>query len=540
MSWASKLLKLGPSALSDFRARIDSWSNALTGLATNRDKTTHTVPCASPILPPLLLQQVYHDDDIAARIVSALPDDCFREGFTVVSKSAAQKVNEYLEANPNASLEQLREMTQNQMAEESQSIQDQANELQADLDTMGAREKNREAMTWGRLYGLGAIFLGINDGRDPWEPVDWDNIQSIDFMTVLDKLDLTPWRWYADPQKPRFGDVAIYLMQPVGVYVGAPYDIFNTSQVLLVHEERMIRYGGEITSKRLRLANQGADYSVLQKCYRALQLTNDNWQSAAALLADASQGVLKIQGLIDMIAQQPDVMTSRFTFIDAARSVTRSIILDAGDKTGAGAESFERIPSRFEGIPQMLEQTWKRLALAARMPMTRLMGTSPAGMDATGESDTRDWYDSVRATQESDVKPQVERALLLIATARGFDDPEDWSIVFAPLWQMTDKERAETNFQQAQADNVYFGMGLSKEEILLSRFGGGKMSLDTKVDVQSLKRTMALTVRAAEQEAENQLGIAEDPAPTPGVAAEAERKALETPPEPGPPTVVET
>lgn len=554
MSWAQKLLKLGPAALSDFKARVDSWTNAMTGLGTSRDKTTYTSPCPSPILPPMVLEAIYHDDDIAARIISALPDEAFREGFVVVSKSAAEQVSSYLDGVRSAitggqalSLAQIQQhelqaygIGQKAMRSEPDSVQEQCNELQAALDTFGAREKNREAMTWGRLYGLGAIYLGIDDGRDSWEPVDWENVRSVDFMTVLDKRDLTPWRWYADPQAARFGDVAVYLMQPVGVYVGAPYDLHTTQSVLLVHEERMIRYGGELTSKRLRLANQGADYSILQKCFRALQLTNDNWQSAGALLADASQGVFKIQGLIDMIAQQPDVMTQRFQFMDLARSVLRAIVLDAGDKSGAGAESFERVPSRFEGIPQMLDQTWRRLASAARMPLTVLMGMSPGGLNATGESDIRWWYDTIKATQESAVRPQVERVLRLLSTAGGYDDPGDFSIVFAPLWQMTEKEKAEMHFQQAQADNLYFGMGLSVSEILLSRFGGGKYSLETKIDTESRKRQLALELQSAEQSAQNELSVAEDPPPTPGVTAEAERQALENTPEPMPPNAVET
>lgn len=538
MAWTDKLLAAGRRSgakaaeeMSALKARFDSWANAMTGLATARDKTTYTLPSLGPILTPVTLEALYHDDDIAARIVSTLPDECFREGFTVVSKGAAKIVNDYLEQAP-GDFAGARRTARKSMSE---TLQERADELQADLDRLGTREKYRESMTWGRLYGLGAMLIGVDDGLPTWEPIDWGNVRGVDYLTVLDKRDLTPWRWYADPQQPKFSDVAIYLMQPVGVYVGAPYDIFNTSQILLVHESRMIRFGGELTSKRLRLSNQGADYSVLQKAFRALQLTNDNWQSVAALLSDASQGVITIKGLINMIAQQPDVMQTRFQFMDMARSVFRSIVLDAD------GEKFERVSSQLEGLAPILEQTWLRLASAARMPLTKLMGRSPAGLNATGESDTRGWYDDVRATQEQSAKPQLERLLRLLATAKGWDAPEDWSVVFAPLWQMTEKEKAEINFAQAQADQINIVNGVATAtEIALSRFGGGKLSLDTKIDTQSRKRAMALELEQLETEAANAVEMAKDPAPTPGVAAEARTKAQEETPDPGPPKVTTT
>jgi len=53
-------------------------------------------------------------------------------------------------------------------------------------------------------------------------------VKNVETLTVFDKRDLTPWRWYADMMAPKFGDVAIYLCQPVAVYVGAPYDIFSS------------------------------------------------------------------------------------------------------------------------------------------------------------------------------------------------------------------------------------------------------------------------------------------------------------------------
>jgi len=477
--WTKRALKAGAESAHALKLRLDSWANALTGLNTTGDKSTFMLPYVDVLLSPQMLETLYHTDDIAARIVSAIPDEAFKKPITVASKSSDE--------------------------DDAQSSHELASDLLADLDVLGAREKFRQAMTWGRLYGLGAILIGVDDGQKPWEPVNWDVVRSVNYLTTLDKRDLVPWRWYADPAAPKFGDIAIYQLQPVGAFAGASYDDKGDNQLTLVHESRLIRFGGEMTSRRERLRNEGADYSILQKCFRALQMTNNNWQSASALLSDASQGVFKIKGLIDMISQQPDVMQSRMRLVDQMRSVVRSIVLDT-------EEEFQRTPTPFGGIPDMLEQTWKRLATAARMPLTVLMGMSPAGMNATGESDIQWWYDSVSATQESAIKPEFEYLIRLLATARKYKDPANWTVVFAPLKQMTELELATLHNQQALADNVYIQAGvLTPEEVAMSRFGGGKYNLETKIDIETRKTIMKFSSEQMKVEAKNGLEQAKNP-----------------------------
>jgi phage-related protein (TIGR01555 family) len=88
------------------------------------------------------------------------------------------------------------------------------------------------------------------------------------------------------------------------------------------------------------------------------------------------------------------------------------------------------------------------VAAAAEMPVTILFGRSPAGLNATGESDIRAWYDTVVDAQTDQLKPALERLLKLIFAAKDSPTsgaiPERWTIEFNPLWQPTEKEQAET------------------------------------------------------------------------------------------------
>lgn len=518
MAWTIKALRDGEPF--NAKARLDSWANLLTGLNTDRDKTTYTLPFMEMLLSPQMLEVMYHSSDIAARVVSALPDEAFKKPCKIVSKAAIAraKVNpnvsaegdaEKIERGPSPAEKDKKRILDIKAIEQAQTG-DEAGmcaALEEDINTLGVREKFHEAHVWGRLYGLGATFMNVDDGGELWMPLDADRARGVEAMTVLDKRDMVPWRWYADIMRPKFGEVALYMIQPMGVYVGIPYaGEMGTVGTLMCHESRLIRFGGELTSKRERLRNQGADYSVLQKCFRALQLVDNNWQSVSVLLADASQGIYKIKGLIDMISQQPTVMQERMTLVDQVKSVTRGIVLDAD------GEDYERKGTPFSGIGDILDQSWVRLASAARMPKLILMGVGEVGLGDTGNSQIRWWYDGVASEQERNLRPKFEYILKILAIARGLPNPEGFTVVFPPLWQLTEKEIAEVHLTQAQADKTNVETGLyTAEEAAISRFGGGEYSLDTTIDVDARRRVLKLVTQVGEEQAKRDLEMAKQP-----------------------------
>jgi len=74
------------------------------------------------------------------------------------------------------------------------------------------------------------------------------------------------------------------------------------------------------------------------------------------------------------------------------------------------------------------------------IPATRLLGRSPQGMNATGESDLRNYYDLVRAFQQLHLGPTI-RVLdeCLIRSALG-SRPEEIYYEWNPLYTMSEAE----------------------------------------------------------------------------------------------------
>lgn len=431
-----------PAAL----ARADGWQNVLTGLGTARDKRTHAQFGGALLFQGgQELDELYAGDDVIARIVD-LP--------------AQEMTREWIELRA---------------GEEEAGV---AKDLAQRLDDLDLQSATAEALTWARLHGGALMILGVDDGQDPDQPLNEEAIRSFRWVTVVDRWDVTVAQRYRDPHSPRFGKPERYKIRPTSEGGGV-------SEEMRVHESRVIRFDGVLTPKRRMARNQGWCDSIVSRVFEVARDFGQSYGGAAAALADFSQAVTKIQGLANMLAaDQDDQVIKRIQLMDMMRSMVRLVPLDAE------RESFEIVTRTLTGMPDVLDRMAQRLAAATDIPVTRLMGMSPAGLNATGASDIRNWYDAIKAKQESTLRPRLGRIIQLVfrsddGPTKG-QEPENWSLEFRPLWQPTEKETAEVRYLVAQTDGAYLDRGVTDSaEVAVSRFGGDRYSMETTIDVEA-------------------------------------------------------
>lgn len=386
------------------------------------------------------LLALYNGSDLAAKIVEKRPIEMFRRGYELKSK----------DLDP-TELEEFQEETQENLR-----VDDQA----------------QEGLTWGRLFGGGITIMGVDDGQKPDKPLNEQNIKSFDYLNNVDRRFVWVQSYYSDPFSPKYGLPEIYLITNV-VAVARP----QVGQVgtALVHESRCIRWDGTRTDVLTRQQLAGWSFSVLQRVYDAMRRFEHNFDSTSALLADASQAVFKMRGLIEAITSgESQTVQSRMALVDESRSVIRAVLLDAGDgEDGNPAEEFKREPTSFAGIAELLDRMMMRLAAAADMPVTELFGRAAAGLNATGDNDTRKWYDTISSEQTKILLPKLKRMWSLAAKAKSSllkKKDAKFKLEFCPLWAPTDDEQASTDLKIAQRDQIYIQEGVVTEiEVALDR-----------------------------------------------------------------------
>ncbi len=164
------------------------------------------------------------------------------------------------------------------------------------------------------------------------------------------------------------------------------------------------------------------------------------------------------------------------------KSIARMLVIDA-------EEEFERATASLAGVDVVLREFAIRLAAAADMPVTLLMGTSPGGMSATGESDIRFFYDRIGARQKRHLLPILRRLYRLVMISKEGptegEEPEMWNLKFNPLRQLSELEQATLRKTVAETDAIYIGQGvLSAEEVAASTYGGSEWSMERTIDFE--------------------------------------------------------
>lgn len=437
-------------------AREDGWKNFTTGVGTSRDKNTHGHFWETEILQHNELLALFNGSDLAAKAVCKVPEEMMRRGYELTADGASV---------------------------------DDVKKLRKLADDLRTDELFEDGQIWADLFGGGLLLMNIDDGQTPDQPLNEDKIRGVDALSFVDRRFIWVQSYYSDPLSPKYGLPETYLVTnavstgPNPAVAGKNGNI----RISVFHESRCMRLDGQKTDLLTRQQLAGWGLSVLQRSYVNLRKFEHAYDSGFGLLADASQAVFKLRGLIDAVAaNRSDKIKTRMRMLDEGRSAIRAIVIDAGNPGEGNAEEFKREPTPFAGIPDMLDRAEGRLAACFDMPRTELFGDSPGGLGSNGSAETRKWYDKIASRQTRRLAPLLKRWYSILrfhkqAPASLKKKDLEFEIEFTPLYAPTDLEQAQVDKTNADRDVAYIAAGVvSAEEVALDR-----QDLYPSLDVES-------------------------------------------------------
>lgn len=425
----------------------DSWVNPTTGVGGYQDKSAGFtfIPGTDRLWTPYMLAELYEVDDICARIVDALPSAAFERGW---------RVEENLDA------------------EQSEALRDA-------IDHFRVQQQLQRTRRWSRLYGGAALYIGSDDGPQDTELQFGGRLH---FLQAYERDELQPERYYDDPLSPKFGEPSHFRLTPIRSVATGP--------VVKIHESRLVIMHGVDTTPRKRAQNNGWGSSVLIRPMKAIQQFQGAYAIVLSLLGDANQNVYKWKGLADLLlAGKESVIEARMRLMDRVRSTVHGVAVDADE------EDFIRSQLNLSGMDAVLDKFAIRISAAAIMPATVLLGQSPAGMNATGESDLRNWGSQVDTEKRDVFAPAIERILRVLFRASngptGGVEPSSWSVKFPSQWAPTPREEAEIRSINAQTDQTYVEMQVLRvSQVAKARFTGDteqQTPIVTAEDIEALE-----------------------------------------------------
>lgn len=317
---------------------------------------------------------------------------------------------------------------------------DDADTIRAEEDRLLLPVMTQDAITWARLYG-GAGILMLT-GQDLTKPLDVNRIRKGDLkrLIVLDRWDmqvgtLNTWNVLANN----------YLLPEFYTLVGGAQQI---------HWSHFARFEGAKLPRRQKQMTQGWGDSYLRKCIEDVMDCVAAKNGIAELMQEANIDVIKREGLSDELASGEEAQVrKRYELFSMMKSVINMALLD-------GDETLDRQTLSLSGVAPIIEQLMTWISGAADIPVTRLFGTSAKGMNATGEGDMRNYYDSLRSKQLTQVDPGM-RTLdeVLVRSALGYW-PDDFNYVWNPLQQMNELQAAQAAQARMTTDQGYLDAGV--------------------------------------------------------------------------------
>lgn len=323
--------------------------------------------------------------------------------------------------------------------------------IEAEEKRLDLRRKVMKAKIAARLFGGAALLIGTGE-RDTAQPLNPERVRKggIRYVTLLQRRHLSPGDIELDPGSPDFDQPKEWRLS--ADMRGSP----------VIHPSRLVRFfGSELPDRSLAMHHVGWGDPVLQGVLDTVRNMDATAGNIASLVFEAKVDTIGVPNFMQNLgdATYRQKIIERFRLAEIGKGINGALIHDSEEMLGQKSASFA-------SLPDVLDRFMQLAAGAADIPMTRLLGQSPAGMNATGDGDMRNYYDRVEAMQSVEIAPAM--SILdecLLRSALG-SRPEEVHFTWNSLWQMTAKEKAEIGKIQADTAKVLRDTQLIPDEPL--------------------------------------------------------------------------
>lgn len=367
------------------------------------------------------------------------------------------------------------------------------------------------ALKYERAYGGGCVFIGVDDGGMLLTtPLDLSKVRKVTHFTVLRggyDGEVTMWRPYRFAVDRKYGLPEIFQVRNSNVPIApVPWPGENPTPALNypnsptgptlfgVHESRFLIFDGQPTSIEARQEMRGWGDSIFTRISLALANFEQNRSSTAILMQEASVASIGIKGFTEALASKDNKARDFFIMYARTQSIMRST---ARTNYHDAEQTFARQSVSFGGIGDILDRDVERIAAISETPISVLFGNLKGGLGASEDPSARGWYATVGARQESRARTPLEYAYRIgwrskEGPTRGVE-PRKWTLIFRPLWQLTELEQADLRAKTSTAD----GMDITNQivtppEVTATRYGGAEYNAGPIViDVAGRKSAMA-------------------------------------------------
>jgi len=220
-----------------------------------------------------------------------------------------------------------------------------------------------------------------------------------------------------------------------------------------VHSTRLLTFIGREVPDHLKPAYSfgGLSMSQMAKPYV------DNWlrvrQAVSDLVSTFSTSGIKTD-MSTMLAAGGEQLFKRLVLFNSNRDNQGLLVLNKD------TEEYFNVSTPLGTLDQLQAQAQEHMASVSRIPLVKLLGISPAGLNASSEGEIETFDDTINAGQEAQIRPNLTRLMHFVMLSLWGEVDPAITFTFVPLTDLTPKEKAEVEKLEAETDDIRINGGV--------------------------------------------------------------------------------
>lgn len=348
--------------------------------------------------------------------------------------------------------------------------------LESRLNALNFQYTLAEAIRKSLIYGGSFIYYAYSGEQDLSKPLILSketSINKIEFIKVIEAWQASPAS--VDLSNPTSKDY----MKPSAWYIQGAGNIDSSRITPLVFFD---------TPNLLKPMFNFLGISLAQFMQDKVKSAEGMRQALADIFLRFRTNIIRTPSLISM---DRDTLKQRVELINMGINNFSTLLL-------TDTENFEQSITPLSGLDKIYAQAQESIASSARIPINKLFGQTPTGLNNSGAYDIANFYDIIKGYQESTIKPLIEHTLRLLLNERA-EQGLRATFTFNPLEKLNDLELAQVKNTEADFYTKLITAGIiTQDEALQELKAKGYLSADIQGDSASDDIDLDLNLEANE------------------------------------------
>jgi len=416
------------------RTALDAFNNSLARIGWGSSNLLEgtNYPLTRLSYNYILLQSLYRSNWIARKVIDAIAEDMVKNWFTFTSQISPAATKK----------------------------------LDMTMKLTGVQAKVLEGLKWARLFGgAGAVMIikGQESPRQMEKPLD---VEDVDLESFRGLLVFDRWAGISPSSK-----ICNDIDRPLDFGYPESYRVNPESAGSFeVHASRVLRFTGRSLPNWEWQAENRWGLSEIEIIYEELKKRDNTSYNLASLIFRANIFELRQKGLAQMISgigTNAGAAQQFYNAIQAQAQLMSNQGIVVSDPEGGGLATHQY---GFAGIADVYLHFMYDICGACEYPFSRLFGRPGGGMGDSNTGDEHTYYENLRAKQEREVEPQMQKLMPVIAMSALGKVPSDLEWRWRPVRSMTEEEQADLAVKKTTAVVEAFNAGLISQKTALLEF----------------------------------------------------------------------